>query len=554
MSWKIGELLLIGIPLLSSVIVAVYFMTMLRGKKKGNKTIVIDDTKEQQKLDKMRKLSLTKPLSETTRPISFKEIIGQDRGLLALKAAICGPNPQHVIIYGEPGIGKTAAARVALDVAKTMYRSPFTGESKFVEIDATTLRFDERSIADPLIGSVHDPIYQGAGAYGSAGVPQPKMGAVTKAHGGILFIDEIGELHSVQMNKLLKVLEDRKVFLESSYYSLDNRNIPHYIHDVFQNGLPADFRLIGATTSSPSEITPALRSRCMEIFFDPLGQEDIVKIATNAAEKATLGCQDGVIEIISNYASNGRDAVNIIQTAGSIASLDNRKKITVKDIEWVIETSQYSPRPSTKIVAGPKVGVVNGLAVSGIRTGSILGIEITAETVLAKKGELIITGIIEEEEIHHKAAVGKRTSSARGSVDNALTLFKRLTHIDHKDYNIHINYPGGMPVDGPSAGVAILIGLYSAILDKPVPGEIAMTGEVSILGKIYPVGGVYAKIMAAKVAGVKKVIIPIDNNQSTFSEMGIKIIPVAKIEEVIKHVFGDDLKNIQERAQELLNA
>jgi len=78
-----------------------------------------------------------------------------------------------------------------------------------VEVDATTLRFDERGIADPLIGSVHDPIYQGAGAYGVAGIPQPKPGAVTKAHGGILFLDEIGELHPIQMNKLLKVLEDR---------------------------------------------------------------------------------------------------------------------------------------------------------------------------------------------------------------------------------------------------------------------------------------------------------------------------------------------------------
>ena len=66
------------------------------------------------------------------------------------------------------------------------------------------LRFDERGIADPLIGSVHDPIYQGAGALGVAGIPQPKPGAVTKAHGGILFIDEIGEFHPIEMNKLVK--------------------------------------------------------------------------------------------------------------------------------------------------------------------------------------------------------------------------------------------------------------------------------------------------------------------------------------------------------------
>ena len=64
-------------------------------------------------------------------------------------------------------------------------------------MDATCLRFDERAIADPLFGSVHDPIYQGAGPLGQSGVPQPKEGAVTRAHGGILFLDEIGEMHPV---------------------------------------------------------------------------------------------------------------------------------------------------------------------------------------------------------------------------------------------------------------------------------------------------------------------------------------------------------------------
>ena len=139
-----------------------------------------------EKLQRLRRISLTEPLSEKTRPSKFEEIIGQDDGLKALRAALCGPNPQHVILYGPPGIGKTAAARVVLEEAKKQPLSPFKENAKFVEIDATTARFDDRGIADPLIGSVHDPIYQGAGPLGIAGIPQPKPGAVTKAHGGIL--------------------------------------------------------------------------------------------------------------------------------------------------------------------------------------------------------------------------------------------------------------------------------------------------------------------------------------------------------------------------------
>ena len=121
----------------------------------------------------MREISLTEPLSEKTRPTKFEDIIGQEEGIKALKAALCGPNPQHVILYGPPGVGKTCAARLVLEEAKRNIHSPFRQDAKFVEMDATSVRFDERSIADPLIGSVHDPIYQGAGPLGIAGIPQP---------------------------------------------------------------------------------------------------------------------------------------------------------------------------------------------------------------------------------------------------------------------------------------------------------------------------------------------------------------------------------------------
>ncbi|HHY13619.1 MAG TPA: sigma 54-interacting transcriptional regulator, partial [Thermoanaerobacterales bacterium] len=208
-----------------AVVIGMYFLNLLRNQQSNKIVIDRESKKEMEKLRILKEISLTEPLSEKTRPKKFDEIIGQEDGLKALRAALCGPNPQHVIIYGPPGIGKTAAARLILEESKKNPKSPFNDNAKFVEIDATTARFDERGIADPLIGSVHDPIYQGAGPLGMAGIPQPKPGAVTKAHGGLLFIDEIGELHNIQLNKLLKILEDRKVFLESAYYSSEDTNI-----------------------------------------------------------------------------------------------------------------------------------------------------------------------------------------------------------------------------------------------------------------------------------------------------------------------------------------
>ena len=303
------------IQIFFAVVIGLYFFNLLRSQQTNKVAVDRESRKEMEQLEKLRRISLSEPLSEKTRPATFDEIVGQDNGLKALRAAICGPNPQHVLLYGPPGVGKTAAARLVLEEAKGNIDSPFLENATFTELDATTARFDERGIADPLIGTVHDPIYQGAGPLGMAGIPQPKPGAVTKAHGGILFIDEIGELHPIQMNKLLKVLEDRKVFLDSSYYNSEDRNIPRHIHEIFQKGLPADFRLIGATTRMPEDIPPAIRSRCLEIFFRGLQPREINVIAKNAAQKIHFFIPSAALEVITSFASNGREAVNIIQMA-----------------------------------------------------------------------------------------------------------------------------------------------------------------------------------------------------------------------------------------------
>ncbi|RCX09072.1 Lon-like ATP-dependent protease [Anaerobacterium chartisolvens] len=531
-----------------SIIIGVYFLNLLKSQQGNKNTIDKESKKELDKLRRLREIKLTEPLSEKTRPSTLKDIVGQQQGLRALRAALCGPNPQHVLIYGPPGVGKTAAARVILEEAKQIPISPFKKDAKFVEIDATTLRFDERGIADPLMGSVHDPIYQGAGAYGAAGIPHPKPGAVTKAHGGILFIDEIGELHSTQMNKLLKVLEDRRVFLESAYYSSEDSNIPSHIHEMFQKGLPADFRLVGATTRTPDEIPPAIRSRCAEIYFKPLMTEEISLITHNAAVKGGFKTEKGVEELVAKYSQNGRDAVNIIQIAGGVVQVENKDVISRKDVEWVIEFGHYSPRIQKKVCAIEQVGCINGLAVMGNSAGMLIDIEVSAIKSEQGKGNIKVTGIVEEEEMDGRGHRLKKTSSAKASIENVLTVLKRYLNIDCKDYEIHLNFPGGVPIDGPSAGIAIASAIYSAIKNVPIGGDIAMTGEISIRGKVKPVGGVVAKVEAAIIAGIKKVLIPTENWQELFEDMSIEVIPVETIEQVMEIVFNVKYSEVQERS------
>ncbi|QHW34142.1 ATP-dependent protease LonB [Paenibacillus rhizovicinus] len=533
------SVILMFIQVFFAIVIGLYFWNLLRNQKTNRTAVDRESRKEMDKLRKLRSVSLTKPLSEKTRPQTINDIVGQRDGLRALKAALCSANPQHVIIYGPPGVGKTAAARVVLEEAKKNPTSPFLVDAKFTEIDATTARFDERGIADPLIGSVHDPIYQGAGAMGVAGIPQPKPGAVTKAHGGMLFIDEIGELHPIQMNKLLKVLEDRKVYLESAYYNSEDNNIPMYIHDIFQNGLPADFRLVGATTRSPQELPPALRSRCMEIYFRPLLPDEISQIAVNALKKIGLPPSQEAIDVITRYATNGREAVNVIQLAAGLALSEKRDSITAADVEWVVNSSQIPPRPDRKVPVAPQVGFVNGLAVYGPNMGTLLEIEVSAIGARPGKGVYTITGVVDEEELGGGSSrTLRRKSMAKGSIENVLTVLRRMG-MKPENYDLHINFPGGTPIDGPSAGIAMATAIASAIKGEPISNKLAMTGEMGIHGNVKPVGGVLAKVEAAFQAGADTVIIPRENWQAIFADLqGVQVIPVDHVEEVFRHVFG----------------
>lgn len=510
------------------------------------------EQQKRQKLEAMDQISLTQSVMELLRPKTLTDIVGQERAVASLLAKLSSPYPQHLILYGPPGVGKTTAARLVLEAAKKRKLSPFGPEAPFVETDGTTLRWDPRDLTNPLLGSVHDPIYQGARRdLADTGVPEPKPGLVTDAHGGILFIDEIGEMDTTLQNKLLKVLEDKRAFFESAYYDPTDEKVPAYIRKLFEEGAPADFVLIGATTRDASSINPALRSRCAEIYFEPLTPEHIQTIVNNAVQRLNAQLAEGAAALISEYTIEGRKAINILADAYSLAleryeqntapdlpdeaeekdttaSKNGEQKtklpmvlITKEDIYKVAQVSRLSPYVTKKASDKCQVGHVFGLGVAGY-LGSVIEIEAIAFPAHEKgKGT-----------VRFNETAG---SMAKDSVFNAASVVRKLTGQDIHDYDLHINVIGGGNIDGPSAGTAILTAIISAITNKAIRQDTAITGEISLQGKVRPVGGVFEKAYGARQAGISRLIIPQENAKDIPAHhLGLEIYPVDTAQEALE--------------------
>jgi ATP-dependent Lon protease len=481
--------------------------------------------KRLQDLEALEARGLARAALDVLRPKSLDQVVGQESAIRALLAKLASPYPQHVILYGPPGVGKTTVARLALELAKARAHAPFAANAPFVEAAGTTLRWDNRETTNPLLGSVHDPIYQGARRdFAESAVPEPRLGLVTRAHGGVLFIDEIGEMDPVMQTRLLKVLEDKRVTFESSYYDEHDPNVPAYVKKLFRDGAPADFVLIGATTRDPEAIDAAIRSRCAAVYFEPLTQAQVARIVREAAQRLGAKLLRRVPDLIASYTIEGRKAVQILADAygHALERAGSARGATVRDedVLEVVQAGRIVQHTPARARRAREIGKAHGLGV--IRyVGSI--VEVEAAAFAAREP--------------HKGTVrfnDTAGSMARDAVFNAASVIRAVAGIDPAEHDLHVNVVGGGNIDGPSAGLAFFLALYSALSHAPLPQDVAVTGEVSLAGTVRGVGGIVEKLYAARQAGMRAMLLPRENaREIDATPEGIEVIAVGSVVEAL---------------------
>ena len=329
--------------------------------------------------------------------------------------------------------------------------------------------------------------------------------------------------------KLLKVLEDKRFSFESSYYDPSDPNVPAYVKKLFTDGAPADFVMIGATTREPSEIDAAIRSRCAEVYFEPLTEAQIRDIVAGAAKRLDVKLARRVPSLIASYTIEGRKAVQIVADAHGQAlyrefgdapggARTAAVAIEESDVTTVVRAGRLVQHTPVKAKRSAVLGKSFGLAVAQ-HVGSVIEIEAVAFAAPERR----------KGTVRFNETAG---SMAKDSVFNATSVVRAVTGIDPLDFDVHVNVVGGGNIDGPSAGLAVFLALFSAINKTALPQDVAVTGEVSIAGNVRAVGGITEKLYAARQAGMRLVLVPRENQADIDATIGgIEIVPVGNVAE-----------------------
>lgn len=420
-----------------------------------------------------------------------------------------------ICLVGPPGTGKTSIAR---SIASAL-------EKKYVRISLGGVR-DEAEIRGhrkTYIGAMPGRIVNGLR---QAGVSNPLM-----------LLDEIDKVSSDYKGDtsaaLLEVLDSEQ----------NCRFRDHYIE------MPVDLSevLFIATANEVSGIPKPLLDRMELIEVSSYTENEKFHIAKehlvekqkskNGIKKEQLTITDGALKDIIRLYTREAGVRSLERTIGKLCRKAAREifkdseaavKVTKTNLKTYLGNPKYSPEKKNDRA---EVGIVRGLAWTSVG-GVTLEVEVN---VLPGKGELVLTGKLGD--------VMKESAQAALSYVRSISEGYGIDAEFYTKHDIHIHIPeGAVPKDGPSAGITMATAMLSAITDRPVRADVAMTGEITLRGRVLPIGGLKEKLLAAKVIGIKTVCIPKDNEKdleeiSKEITDGMEIVPVEKFSQVEKIAF-----------------
>lgn len=420
-----------------------------------------------------------------------------------------------ICLVGPPGTGKTSIAR---SIASAL-------EKKYVRISLGGVR-DEAEIRGhrkTYIGAMPGRIVNGLR---QAGVSNPLM-----------LLDEIDKVSSDYKGDtsaaLLEVLDSEQ----------NCRFRDHYIE------MPVDLSevLFIATANEVSGIPKPLLDRMELIEVSSYTENEKFHIAKehlvekqkskNGIKKEQLTITDSAIKDIIRLYTREAGVRSLERTIGKLCRKAAREifkdseaavKVTKTNLKTYLGNPKYSPEKKNDRA---EVGIVRGLAWTSVG-GVTLEVEVN---VLPGKGELVLTGKLGD--------VMKESAQAALSYVRSISEGYGIDAEFYTKHDIHIHIPeGAVPKDGPSAGITMATAMLSAITDRPVRADVAMTGEITLRGRVLPIGGLKEKLLAAKVIGIKTVCIPKDNEKdleeiSKEITDGMEIVPVERFSQVEKIAF-----------------